>query len=1092
MFHSFSRLLAIFIAAVSLSAVAFGQASISPVSLTCEYHANPLGIHTAAPRLSWKLASTEAGARGQVQTAYEIQAAATQEALEQGDPLLWATGRVESNETLHLPWGGDALESRDRVYWHVRVWDAAGEASPWSSVAHFTVGLLETGAWSAEWIGIDDDVLEPEPVAGEWIWAGGGDPATSAAPGTVYLRHVLPLDGARELVSACLYVSADNWAGVYVNGQRVGTVHGFHAANEVIVPAGLLVPGNNVIAMEATNAGEAPNPAGLMAVAVLTFADGGTSRTVTSGEWRGATQAAEGWMLPAFDDAGWAAADVLGANGIGPWNTVTLPHDRRLPARHLRTEFDAEQPVVRATAYATGLGYYEMYINGEKVSDRVLEPAVSDYRDHVLYGTFDVTAMLREGRNALGAIVGNGHFFAPRVSVPAPTLDFGLPRFIGQLEIEYADGTVARVVTNEAWKVTDNGPIRENNIYDGEVYDATMDLGAWAEPAYDDSAWQAADRMESPGGVLYPQMIEPHRVTLTLQPATVEEVSPGVHVFDMGQNMVGWIRLRVQGPAGTRVQLRHAEVRNSDGTLNVANMRGAKVTNTYVLRGEGVEEYAPRFTYQGFRYVEVRGWPGTPTRDDLVGEVVHTDMTHHGRFACSNDLINAIKRNLDWGVRGNVRGMPTDCPQRDERQGWLGDIATESKAQSYDFMNASFYRKWLGDIRDAQNDAGSIPDVAPPFWTLHNDNITWPGTYVIVPGWYTGQYGDPQLVENHYATMRKWVLYMAQFLEDGIMPRDTYGDWCVPPEREELIHSEDPARKTAGPVLGTAYYYHILTLMEGFAKDLGKNRDAREFGKMAAASRDAFIRDFYNEESHDFANGTQTASLLALHFGLVPEDDREAIAARLAKKIMEEANGHIATGLVGGQWLMRTLCDHGYGDVAYTIATQDTYPSWGYMVRNGATTLWELWNGNTADPAMNSHNHLMLSGDFGLWLYEYLAGIRNAKDSAAFGQIEIRPYVLGDLTWVEAETETLRGRIAVRWERTDEKFTLNVTIPPNTTAEVALPTLEWDAPIVREGEVVIHGEGAGEVSGTGGVRVEEDRVVVSCAPGAYVFTVSGG
>lgn len=1086
----FSRCIrsSLLVAAILLCTHASGETSITPVSLTCEYHVNPLGIHTATPRLAWKLAPADPAAREQAQTAWEIQAAASPEALETGGDLWWATDKVNSAGTLHHPWKGRALNSRDRVYWRVRVWDEAGAESPWSAAAHFTVGLLEEDDWAATWIGIGGEVAAPAPLAGDWIWAGDSDAASSAPPGTVYLRHTITLEAGREPRQARCLIAADNAANVFINGERVGTVHGFHAAQEIVVDPALFAPGPNAVAVEASNMGDSPNPAGVLAVLELTWDTGETTQAATGAAWRGATEAAGGWTEKAFDDAAWAPAQMLGANGIPPWNVVAQPEDRRLPARYVRTEFDAKPTIARATAYVSGLGYYELYLNGKKVGDRVLEPAVSDYRDRVLYGTFDVTDQMRAGRNALGAIVGNGHFFAPRTAAPAPTVDFGLPRFLCQLEIAYDDGTVERVVSSPAWKATEHGPIRENNIYDGELYDARMELGAWASPGYYDGAWAPAEEMPAPGGRLYPQMIEPQRVTLTIPPATVDQVAPGVHVFDLGQNMVGWVRLRVQGPAGTEVRLRHAEVLNDDGTLNLANMRGAKVTNTYILKGEGVEEYAPRFTYQGFRYVEVRGWPGTPARDAILGEVVHTDMPAHGRFACSNDLINRIKRNLDWGVRGNVRGMPTDCPQRDERHGWLGDIATESKAQSYDFMNANFYRKWLDDIRDAQNEAGSIPDVAPPFWSFHNDNVTWPGTYVIVPGWFTRHFGDRQLILDHYDAMRAWVRYMAQFLEDGIMPRDTYGDWCVPPERQELIHTEDPARKTPGPVLGTAYYTHILTLMQGFAEDLGKRRDVAEYARMAATSRAAFIRDFYNADTHDFANGTQTASLLALHFGLLPEEDRDAVAARLAHKITVESGGHIATGLVGGQWLMRTLCDHGYGDVAYTLATRDTYPSWGYMVRKGATTFWELWNGDTADPAMNSHNHVMLSGDFGLWLYEYLAGIRNT--GAAFDTMEIRPYTPAGLTWVEAETETLRGKAAVRWDRGDDAFTLAVTLPPNTAATVALPAFGWAAPVVREGGTIIHGDGAEDVPGIAGCRTDGDRIVVTCAPGTYRFTVT--
>lgn len=498
-------------------------------------------------------------------------------------------------------------------------------------------------------------------------------------------------------------------------------------------------------------------------------------------------------------------------------------------------------------------------------------------------------------------------------------------------------------------------------------------------------------------------MAEPIRVTGTLRPVALTEPKPGVFIFDMGQNLVGWCRLTVRGPAGTCVALRHAETLLPDGTLYMANLRGAKVTDLYTLKGGGKELYEPRFTYHGFRYVEVTGFPGRPTPAAIEGCVVNDDVASAGAFTCSQPTLNAIYRNTLWGVRGNYRSMPTDCPQRDERQGWLGDRSAESKGESYLFDIAALYAKWLRDMADSQKENGSISDVCPPYWPLYTDNVTWPSTAVLAPGTLYDQYGDARILERHYPAMAKWM------------------------------------------------------------------------GLKAALNA-----KYYKPELGYYDNGSQTACVLPLAFGMVPPAERGRVFGHLVKKIAEETRYHVGTGLIGGQWLNRVLTDNGRADLAYRLAANTTYPSWGYMAEKGATTVWELWNGDTADPAMNSGNHVMLVGDLVIWFYETLAGIASDPAQPGFKHIVMRPQPLGDLSFVKASHRSPYGLVASEWRRQDGRFDWRVTVPPNATATVYVPAAGADA--VTEG-----GRPLAKAQGVKLLRTESGAVVLAVESGSYRF-----
>jgi alpha-L-rhamnosidase len=650
------------------------------------------------------------------------------------------------------------------------------------------------------------------------------------------------------------------------------------------------------------------------------------------------------------------------------------------------------------------------------------------------------------------------------------------------LEITYADGSKQIVASDDSWKVTADGPIRANNEFDGEEYDATMEMPGWNAAGFDDSKWLQAELVQAPGGKLEAQRNRNIKIMETIRPVAITQPQPGMYILDMGQNMVGRVAMKVKGKSGDRVKLRFAEVLQDDGTLYLANLRSALVTDSYTLKGSEPELFEPVFTYHGFRFVEITGYPGTPTVNDFEGKVMYDEMEVTGQFETSDTTLNQIYKNAYWGIRSNYRGMPTDCPQRDERMGWLGDRAVGSLGESFIFGNDNLYAKWLDDIAQAQREDGSIPDVAPTYWSIYSDNMTWPGAYIIIANMLYEQYGNTEPIVKHYDSMKKWMSYMREkYMKDNILTKDTYGDWCMPPESPELIHSQDPARKTDGAVLSTTFYYRMLYLLERFANLLNKPADAKAFADEAVVVKNAYNEKYFNRETAQYSNNTVTANLLSLCYGMVPDGYADKVFQNIVDKTEKDFNGHVSTGLVGIQWLMRGLSDHGRADLAFRIATHRDYPSWGYMIENGATTIWELWNGNTADPAMNSYNHVMLLGDLVVWFYEYLAGIQDAPDSASFEKIVMKPYPVTGLDYVKASYHSIHGIIKSDWQKKDNAFQWKITIPCNTTATVYIPATD-------QAQVTEGGKKASSSKGVKFVKMEGDYAVYQVGSGNYSFS----
>ena len=787
------------------------------------------------------------------------------------------------------------------------------------------------------------------------------------------------------------------------------------------------------------------------------------------------------WSMGLLNKNDWKAK-WTGLDRSFPWDSITTI--ARLSARYFRKDFSSVKEIKKATAYISGLGLYELYINGIKIGDAVLAPSPTDYSKTVKYNTFDVTGDVKKGNNTIATVLGNGRFFAMRQNYkPQKWHTFGFPKMVAQLEIEYTDGTRQTIISDDTWRVTADGPIITNNEYDGEEYDATREFPGWNKPGFNDSKWLKAELVKAPGGNVEAQMNENMKVMETIKPVSVKQLSDGKYIMDMGQNMAGRVKMKVKGNRGDKVKLRFAESLQPNGDLYVANLRDARVTDVYTLKGVGEETWKPTFVFHGFRYVEITGYPGTPTVNDFTGEVVYDDMQTTGTFETSNETINQIHKNAYWGIRSNYKGMPIDCPQRNERQPWLGDRATGAYGESFIFDNVRLYAKWLDDIEESQTAEGSIPDVAPNFWYYYKDNVTWPGTYLMIANMVYNQYGDKQPIVKHYASMKKWMTYMRnKYMVNYILTKDSYGDWCVPPESPELIHAKDSSRITEPKLLATATYYHMLQLMQRFAKMVNKPNDVKEFADLSVKIKESFNNKFYNKQKKQYGNNTVTANILPLAFNMVPAGENEAIFKNIVDKTMNENKGHISTGVIGTQWLMRWLTLYGRADIAFRLASIRDYPSWGYMVANGATTIWELWNGNTADPKMNSQNHVMLLGDLIVWFYENLGGIKMDPAHPGFKVIAMKPSFVDGLDHVNASYHSVHGIIKSHWKKNDRKLTWNITIPANSKAFVYIPAASVND-VVESGKDVSHSRDVKFI------RTEGEKLVFQIGSGNYEFVV---
>jgi alpha-L-rhamnosidase len=716
-----------------------------------------------------------------------------------------------------------------------------------------------------------------------------------------------------------------------------------------------------------------------------------------------------------------------------------------IPVPLYRYEFPARQKVVNARLYICGLGYYEAFLNGKKVGDRMLDPGWTNYGKRIQYSTYDVTDMLKEGDNAIGVILGNGWFnplplyLFNRLNL-RDVLTIGQPMLIARLKLEYDDATVQWVHTGEDWKAGE-GPILRNNVYLGEVYDARLEQDGWTEPGFDDSRWKPALKTDGPGGWLIAQIQPPIRVTKEITPVAITEPRPGVYIVDMGQNFAGVARLKVEGEAGTRVQMRYGELLYDDGTLNdlttiachirenwyyqhrEGHPRNADQRDIYILKGSGEEVYNSRFTFHGFRYVELTGFPGKPTIESVTGLRMNSDLEDAGDFTCSNKLFNQIQQNVEWTFLSNVFSIESDCPGR-EKFGYGGDIVTAGEAYIYNYQMPSFYIKTVHDYQDDQRPSGGMPELAPDN-TIYDMGLTedtgpigWMLAHPFLQDRLIVYYGDKRLIGEQYQSTVRLVEFIRQQAPEHIVTGGISDHASIDPKPEA--------------VTSTAFYYHHVQLLARFAGILGKTEDKEKYNRLSEEIKKAFINEFVDNGTVDA--GTQGAQAFALYYGLLPEGGEQAAMDILEEKIVEENKGHLSTGIFGTKMMYDVFRIHDRNDLGFLITSQKDFPGYGYMIENGGTTIWESWRGG-----LSSYNHPMF-GSVSEWFYKSIAGICPEEDATGFDRFIIKPGVVGDLEWVKSSYHSVRGIIRSDWDIVEGGLHLDIEIPVNTTATLYIPS----------------------------------------------------
>ena len=1015
-------------------------AGVGPVELRVDEMKAPLGIDDAAPRFSWQLADP---ARGAKQTAYEVQVASKAVALNNGKADVWSSGRIATGESLNVRYGGPALQPSMRYFWRVKVWGAEGKPYRASAIGWWETGLMKQEAWTANWIGYEtaeEAAVRHAPAA--WITSPNAKSpgADKGSEQRVAYRQSIVL--AKQVLRATLYATAQDTVSAWINGAQVLVADPFPAWRQMpwkkfvcADATGKLVAGANTLAIETVHYAPNPNDAPpMIATLVVEYADGTTASFQSGSDWKTAVHAGAGWQQESFDDSGWKAAIIADEKLGHPW----IPDS----VKALRHNFDVSRPVKSARLYATALGVYEMFLNGQRVGEDVLTPGWTDYRQRVKYQTYDVTAQVKNGRNAIGALLAPGWYETSLEWFQQPN-NYGdtPPALKAQLRIEHTDGSVEWVGTDASWQAN-TSPILHSEIYDGESQDARFTQPGWNTAAFDAAAWKNVQSIEPKPVAIEAQDYPAIRVERTVAAKSVAEPKPGMYVFDFGQNLAGVERLRVTGPKGTDVKLRFAEIVNADGTIYTDNLRTAKVTDHFILSGKGVEEFTPQFTFHGFRYAELTGLPTAPQKDAVTAVVLHTDAPFTAKLATGSAMIDKLWSNILWGQRSNFVGVPTDCPQRDERLGWMADAQVFWRAATYNMDLAAFSRKFAGDMRGTQTGTAYIGIYSPG---TARPNMGWGAGWsdagVVNPWTSWLQNGDTSIGEQNWVAMEKYVAAINAANPDGLWKHESgiaFGDWVSPEGRTDYT------------LIATAYWAYDATLMREMAHATGRTAEEEKYTRLFEKIRTAFEKEFVREDGFvagadmsDEANkgkggDTQAGYVLALHMNLVPDALRAKAAEKLAGKI-EANHGLLGTGFLGTPYLLEELTKSGNAQLAYKLLLNTSYPSWGYLVEHGATTMWERWNGDKMkdDPSMNSYNHYAY-GAVGDWIARYAAGVDATPLDAGFHTVELHPTFDARLGHIAFDYDSAYGKIHSDWTVEGTTAQWHVTLPANTTGWLRL------------------------------------------------------
>ena len=1064
---------------VTAPAAVAADAPLTVTGLQTNGRTEPLGIPGADPSLSWR---SESSARGVVQSAYEVRVASSEDELSSAD--VWDSGKVGSDDQTDVVYGGPDLAAATRYVWQVKVWDGAGAASEWSEPATFETGLLDAADWGdAEWIGksahgevdrwtdytadIDFDIdqlalgvfVRAKDTGNAYMW----QISTADGTGVPKFRPHKRVNGVYTLldnkpitgITSAQLLDGTHRLSVTVDGSTITT----------------LLDGNQIdqrtdasfakgfVGFRQDFAGDTNESADIKAVKVTSkggdvlldtdFSDGNP--------FNGGTLTAQGLRVADRKDVLWRSPDA----------------NKPL----LRTEFTTEpgKTIESARVYASAHGVYELELNGEKVGDQFLAPGSTDYRKRIQSQTYDITDQVHEGDNALGAELGDG-WWAGKVGMWGPGMFGTSLGLIAHLRIDYTDGTHQVVDSDGSWK-SHFGPYAAADNIDGETYDANAEQPGWDQPAFDDTAWNDVAVAGSDTSTLVPQPDEPVRVTGE-RPALSRVPSPGVdngYIYDLGQNMVGVARMRISGVAGQTVKFRYAEELRANGEFYVGNLRAAKVTDYYTFKTTGTVEYTPKFTQHGFRYIEISGASTPPEIGDVTGVVWGSDLKATGTLQTSDAMLNQLVSNISWGQRGNFLSIPTDTPARDERLGWTGDINVFAPTASYLRDTRAFLSKWTADLRDSAYDNGNLPGIAPSVPTIDlGSGLGWSDSQITVPYASFHAQGDTAIVRQNYAAMQKFFTFVQNGAGADLIDsaRGNWNDW---------LNLDD---NTGVDVLGTAYYAEDARMLSEMAAAIGEDADAAAYAALSEQIRDAFTDKLISDDGTVDGN-SQTAYAMALGMDLVTDPAlREKVGTKFVAKL-KTSDFHLTTGFLGTPWLLPALTSIDRSDLAYTMILKKDYPSWGYEIQHGATTMWERWNsigpdGSFGDEGMNSFNHYAY-GAVGDWMYQNIGAIKALEPG--YKTLQVKPAVGGGLTHGSGHYDSVYGAIDTDWKTQGEDLSLTVDVPVNTTADVVLPAANQYA--VSEG-----GHLLADVDGVTDVTATDDLVTVTVGSGHYEFEVT--